>query len=416
MYNGLRPPILSTKTIEVMSKDKQKFNIISFSNQLWDFPNWTNKRHVMSRLAENGHSVIFVDPPINLGRVFLRQVLRGHWSFSRILTQTKIDPCGALVYTPINIIPIKAITASFHARRIKKLAKKHFNPKRKKLLWIYHVEIAYLPIYLKILEKDLLIYDCVDNYEAFPKYDTEEKKKEVRIKEKYLASKADVVFATAPGLLDKLKQYNENVHFTPNVGDFEKFFDVKKKIDAIPEELEQIPPPRVGFAGSLDEYKFDSKLMRKIAEENEHISFVLIGQIALKDKKAELSSLGLEDLDNIYFLGHKPYEILEKYYAGFDGYIIPYTLNEYTVGGCFPVKFHDSLAVGLPTVVTNLPAYLPFKDVCYIAEDYDEFSKMVQKSLIQDEAKKIRARQKVAKENSWDGKVAKMLDIIKEQL
>jgi len=398
-----------------MPKTK-KHNIICLSNQLWDFPNWTNKRHVMSRLAGQGHIVIFVDPPINFGRVFLKQVIRGHWNLSRILTQTKKDPCGAIIYTPINLIPIKSITARLHARKITRLAKKHFSNRRKTLLWVYHMEIAHLPIYLDKLERDLLIYDCVDNYEAFPKYDTAEKKEAVRQREKYLASKANVVFATAPGLVDKLKQYNENSHFTPNVGDFGKFYNIKKKNLKIPQELEQIPHPRVGFAGSLDDYKFDADLMRKIARDNPHISFVLIGQIALKDRKADLFSLGLGDLNNIHFLGHKPYEVLETYYAGFDGYIIPYRLNEYTVGGCFPVKFHDALAVGLPTVVTNLPAYLPFKEVSYIAKDYDEFSAMVQKALIDDDSKKVKARQEVAKQNSWEGKVFQMLDIISRYL
>ena len=401
-----------------MPNDNQKFNIICLSNQLWDFPNWTNKRHVMTRLAKRGHNVLFVDPPINLGRVFLRQVSRGHWSLQRILTQTKKAPSGALIYTPINIVPSKFITSRIHARRIKKLANKHFPENKKTLLWIYHMEIANLPTYLKTLKekRDLLIYDCVDNYEAFPQYDTEKKKTEIRQKESYLASKSNLVFATTPGLVDKLKKYTEDVHFTPNVGDFEKFYQAKKKIEEIPAEIKQIPQPRVGFAGSLDEYKFDADLMKKVAKEHPHIQFVLIGQIALKDKKAAPESLGLDNIPNIHFLGQKPYETLEKYYAGFDGYIIPYKLNEYTVGGCFPVKFHDALAVGLPTVVTDLPAYLPFKDVSYIAKDYDQFSQMVQDSLIEDEPKKIRERQKVAKENSWDGKVTQMLDIIKSSL
>ena len=398
-----------------MPKPK-KYNIICLSNQLWDFPNWTNKRHVMSRLAKLGHNVIFVDPPINFGRVFYRQVARGHWNLFRVLTQTKKDPCGALIYTPINLIPIKSITAKLHSAKIKKLARKHFDSKRRTLLWIYHMEISYLATYLRALDRDLLIYDCVDNYEAFPKYDTEEKKATVRQKEKYLTSKSGVVFATAPGLVDKLKQYNENVHFTPNVGDFKKFYNIKKKNLEIPPELEQIPHPRVGFAGSLDDYKFDSDLMRKIAKDSPHISFVLIGQIALKDRNADLTALGLGGLDNVHFLGHKPYETLENYYAGFDGYIIPYRLNEYTVGGCFPVKFHDALAVGFPTVVTDLPAYLPFKDVSYIAKNYDEFSLMVQKALIDDDSKKVKARQETAKQNSWDGKVSQMLDIIGKYL
>jgi glycosyltransferase involved in cell wall biosynthesis len=399
-----------------MSKDKTKYNIICFSNQLWDFPNWTNKRHVMSRMAKAGHNVLFVDPPINLGRVFVRQILRGHWNFNRIITQLKKTPCGAYVYTPINLLPLGAITSWFHARRIRSLARKLFNSERKTLLWVYHVEMDNLPTYLSIISRDVLIYDCVDNYEGFPRYSTAEEKSKLRDKERYLASKAAVVFATAPGLVDKLKQYNENVHFTPNVGDYEKFFNVTKTIRELPEDLENIPRPRVGFAGALDEYKFDVDLMVKTAKENPHVSFVLIGQVALKDKSADLAGTSLEDLSNVHFLGQKPYETLEHYYAGFDGYIIPYRLNDYTVGGCFPVKFHDALAAGLPTVVTDLPAYLPFADVSYICKTFDEFATAVRKSLLEDSPDKVKSRQKVAEENNWDGKVEAMLNIVSSQV
>ncbi len=95
-------------------------------------------------------------------------------------------------------------------------------------------------------------------------------------------------------------------------------------------------------------------------------------------------------------------------------FIIPYVLNDYTVGGCFPVKFHDGLAAGLPVVVTDLPAYLPFKDVSYISKTFEEFSNNIEKALKEDSPEKIKARQQVAKENNWDGKVAKMLSLIKE--
>ncbi len=395
----------------------EKYNVVCLSNQLWDFPNWTNKRHVMTRLAKYGHSVIFVDPPINLGRVFLRQILRGHWPVKRLLRQWKIAPSGALVYTPLNLVPFARLTSKWHARRIKNLAKKFFKDSATKtLLWVYHVEIENLPVYIDTIPHDLLIYDCVDNYEAFPKHDTPEKKERIRKKEAYLASKADIVFASAPGLMDKLKKYNSRVFFTPNVGDFKKFFNAKARVQKLPDDLVNIPRPRVGFTGSLDEYKFDAKLMRLTAEKNPRVSFVLIGQIALKDKRANLESLGLADLPNIYFLGHKPYATLEEYYAGFDGYIIPYKLNDYTVGGCFPVKFHDALASGLPVVVTDLPAYLPFKDVSYIAKTPEEFAELVKKSLLENTQKREIERQKVAMENDWDGKVAKMLKLVSETL
>lgn len=396
-----------------------KYNIICFSNQLWDFPNWTNKRHVMTRLAQQGHDVIFVDPPINLGFVLLRQIYRGLWSIGRILGWTKKDPSGATVYTPINLVPFADVTSKYHVKRIQKLSRKLFSPERKTILWVYHVQIRNLFDYINRLSHDLLVYDCVDNYSAFPDnqsvFSAIVSKSELMDQEKLLATEADIVFATAPGLVDKLKSWSDNVHFTPNVGDYPKFKDAKK-IKEIPSDIKDIRRPVVAFTGALDSYKFDLELFKKLVREHPSVSFVLIGQIAMKDKGADLKAIGLADAENVHFLGQKAYSEIQNYYAAFDAYIIPYVLNDYTVGGCFPVKFHEALAVGIPTIVTNMPAYLPFKDVCYISRTYDEFSENVALALKEDTPDKVKQRQLVAKDNNWDGKVEKMLSLIKEQL
>lgn len=400
----------------IKSNGIQKLNIVCLSNQLWDFENWTNKRHVMYRLGKLGHNVLFVDPPINTGFVFLRQLIRKNWNLKRIFTQIKKDGKNFLIYTPLNIIPFTGITSFFHIERIKALQNKFLDKNLKTVLWVYNMEIPHLKKYIEGLKYDLAVYDCVDNYVGFPRYDTPEKKKMIEETEAYLAEKSNVVFATAPGLVGRLKKYNPNTFFTPNVGDYERFKDTKKYKMRVPPDLKKIPRPRVGYIGALDQYKFDFDLMKKVAEENPSISFVLIGPIALKDKDAKTDDLGFSKVKNIYYLGTRPYSEKIYYMAGFDADMIPYVLNDYTVGGCFPVKFHDSLAAGLPVVVTDLPAYAPFKDVCYIAKNADEFSEYVRKAIMEDDLSKVRKRQAVAKKNSWDGKVEDMLKVIYREL
>ena len=63
-----------------------------------------------------------------------------------------------------------------------------------------------------------------------------------------------------------------------------------------------------------------------------------------------------------------------------------------------------------------MPAYLPFKDVCYISKSYDEFSANVALALREDTPDKIKQRQLVAKDNNWEGKVSKMLSLINNYL
>jgi hypothetical protein len=400
-----------------MKKD-QKYNIVCLSNQLWDFPLWTNKRHVMSRLPRLGHNVLFVDPPINAGRLFLRHVMEGKWSIKRIITKKKKTQEGVTVYSPLNTHPLSQKYSIKHSKKIDKSARGLFkkDSSRKTILWVYHVEIKGLENYLKNIKHDFLIYDCVDNYEGFPKYDTPEKKKWISNQEKLLASRANIVFSTTPGLAEKLKKYNPKTFFTPNVGDFERFYNIREKRLKIPEDIKNLKKPIIAFTGAVDEYKFNRELMRKIVLDYPSYSFVIIDPVGLKDREASKKELGFEGLDNINFLGTKDYTELPKYLSRFDVMIIPYQLNEYTVGGCFPVKFLDYLAAGLPTVVTDLPTYTPFEDVCYISKNPNEFSHNIRKALEEDSPFKINQRKEVAKVHTWDSKVSNMLKLIDDSI
>lgn len=393
-----------------------KYNIICLSNQLWLDDFWTNKSHVMSRLSKLGHKVLFVEPPINTGKVFARQVLQGNWPLRRLLTQTKIEEqSGVLIYSPLNIFPAADITSGQHISAINKIAGRYFDKDRKTLLWVYHVQLKNLPKYLDKVRHDILIYDCVDNYLGFPEnsafYSTTVSKKILVAQEADLAKRANLVFASAPGLVDRMKGHNVNTYFTPNVGDYEKFKD-SKLLTELPDDLKNIKKPIIGFTGALDEYKFDMPLFKELASTYPQYSFVLIGSLARKGKNATKEMLGLENLENVHLLGPKPYKSVNRYFAGFAAYIIPYQLNDLTVGGCFPVKFHDALAAGLPVIVTDMPAYSLFRDVCYISRSYKEFSDNLSRALMEDSPEKIKARQEVAKNNNWDGKVASMLALV----
>jgi glycosyltransferase involved in cell wall biosynthesis len=365
----------------------------------------------MTRASKMGHNVLFVDPPINTGRLFFRQFKKKEWSLKRLLTMQYVDDV-VRVYTPLIFLPFYKLLAKFHANRINNIAKKHFDKNKKTIIWIYHVEIDGLEEYLSGIKHDFLIYDCVDNYAAFPKYDTKEKKAAVIKQEQFLTSKADIVFASAPGLMDKLKRFNEKVFYTPNVGDYELYSTAQDYKNNLPADLAAIPSPRIGFIGAVDEYKFDRALLREIAKNYPNYSFVIIGPMALKDREASVEELGFAGLSNVYFLGSRPYKETPKYMSGFDVFIIPFVLNDYTVGGCFPIKFHDALAAGLPVVVTDMPAYKPFEDYCYISRSYSEFSQNVRRAYEENSPEKTRARLIVAKENSWEHKVKSLFDHI----
>jgi glycosyltransferase involved in cell wall biosynthesis len=395
---------------------ESKFNVICFSNQLWDYPNWTNKRQVMYRLGEQGHKVIFVDPTINFGKVLLTQFKKGFFNFKRLLLGYKIDE-NVLVYTPIRFLLLEKFYAKFFSQKINKLAKKHLNPEYKTVMWVYDVELPQLEVYLDNVNRDFLLYDCVDYYAGFPRYQTKEEKEKILAVEKNLTQRADLVFATAPGLVERLKKYNSKTFYTPNVGDFELFHNcVSKYKSQVPEKLKNIKHPIVGYIGAIDSYKFDYQLLKEAALKCPDYSFVIIGGSGLKDTEGSLNELGLENIPNIYFLGTVPFIESPKYMAHFDLDLIPYVLNDYTIGGCFPVKFFNSMAAGIPSVVTDMPVFTLYKDITYISKSYEEFINNIKKALEEDSDKKINERILIAKQNTYELKVANMVGLIKSHL
>lgn len=402
-----------------MRDTDKKANIICLSNQLWDYPLWTNKRHVMTRLGKRGFNVIFVDPPINVGRLFFKHLLAGRWSLKRLLTWTYADE-SVTIFSPLNFMPSNPFLVKLFAKKLRNIATQKFNaPQPKKLktiLWVYHVEMDGLQEMINNIKHDILVYDCVDNYSAFPKHDTAAKKEKVIKQEEMLAKKANIIFATAPGLVDKLVRLNTKTFYTPNVGDFERFSKVKDLVKELPDDIANISRPRIVFTGAIDEYKFDKELVKKIALDYPNYSFIIIGPAALKDRNASAKELGFGGIANIKFLGTRPYESMPKYFAAADVFIIPYQLNDYTVGGCFPVKFHEALASGLPVVVTDLPAYKSFENVCYISKGYNDFSQNIRRALEEDNDQRRKERALVAKENNWEGKVDKMISLIDSEV
>jgi len=320
------------------------------------------------------------------------------------------------IFTPVKIIPWKKFFTWKFVYQINLLINK-FPHTSKTILWVYNVEIENLDYYLKNIKYDYLIYDCVDYYAGFPKYDTKEKKEKLLEIERALVQKADLVFATAPGLVERLLKINSKTFYTPNVGDFEMFHNIKNKFkNEIPEELKDLNKPIIGYIGALDSYKFDYELLKKSALAYPDYSFVIIGDIALKDREGSLKELGLEDIPNIYFLGSRPFTQTPKYSAFFDVELIPYVYNDYTIGGCFPVKFFNTLSSGTPSVVTDLPVFSIYKNVAYVSKTHEDFIQNIKLALEENNLSRQEERIQVARENTWDLKVKNMMNLVSENL
>jgi len=211
-----------------------------------------------------------------------------------------------------------------------------------------------------------------------------------------LLSECDQVFIHSPGLLAKKGGINPNTAFVPNGVDYEAFAHPSPA----PPELAAIPRPRIGYSGWLKR-QLDWPLLRTLADRHRDWSFVLVGGQKDADVTTEpIAELG--KLANVHLLGSRPTSALAAYPHHFDVCIMPYRLDDYTKY-IYPLKLHEYLATGRPTVGAPIRSLREFAHVVALPETPDEWSAALRDALSASENTPERAamRQQVAREFDW---------------
>jgi glycosyltransferase involved in cell wall biosynthesis len=252
-----------------------------------------------------------------------------------------------------------------------------------------------------------VVYHCVDEIDAqrgMPARD-------IREAERELLGVADCCFVTAEHLLDTRRAHCANIHYLPNVADFEHFALARAPDTTIPDDLVRLPRPRIGFVGAISDRKIDVALLRRLAEAHREWSIVLIGKIGEGDPWTDVDAL--RDLPNLHLLGPRPYAALPAYLKGFDAALLPSALNDYT-RGMFPMKFFEYLAAGCPIVSTALPALRAYAHVASLAATHDEFVAALEAALCGGGAP-LAERLAVAREHTYERRTARMLELLEAQ-
>jgi glycosyltransferase involved in cell wall biosynthesis len=402
--------------------------IVCLSNQFFGSSLKTNKHLVMARMAERGHTVLFVDPPT-----------RVRWAKHKLDGNPVQQRDGNLcVYTPKNLLhipPLPALTTRYHSKAIGKFITQAQKGRLPVILWVYHFDFPRLWSIVAKMKPDVLVYDVVDSYRDFPEYSRgdspyrgtlrqlqrfdsylkrrlEQNEKAgvewVISRERELATRANLVFASHPLLYERFKVLNDNTHYLPNAGDFRLY--AQTSFDLPPIELRTLNRPIVGYSGALDAYKFDFHLLRDTALAMPEVNFVLIGPLQVSDSSDEHRAI--EGVPNVHLLGIRSFEDTALYVQHFDAYVIPYIRNNYTLNGCFPVKLFNALAAGKPTIVTDLPAYRGLESVLHIVAPGESFAEAIRRAVAEDSLPARAARVQIAQANDWDRKVDKQLQLI----
>jgi glycosyltransferase involved in cell wall biosynthesis len=246
-----------------------------------------------------------------------------------------------------------------------------------------------------------VVYYCVDEWSEFSFLD----KKTVESLERSLLSKSDLVITTAQKLYESKKRHNTNTYLIPHGVDFDFFAKALAPSTVEPLDIQRLPKPRIGFFGLIHEW-IDLNLIHYMAKAHPEWSIVLIGKLATGIDVSRFASI-----HNVHFIGQKDYSELPGYCKGFDVALIPFVLNELTLN-VNPIKLREYLAAGLPVVSTALPEIFPYHDVVHIADSMIDFTREVERALLETGSEWIKKRQASVAEESWRARVERISGLI----
>jgi glycosyltransferase involved in cell wall biosynthesis len=212
--------------------------------------------------------------------------------------------------------------------------------------------------------------------------------------------RVDSCFVMSDVLMKTRVPKSGEIHFFPEGVDLDHF---RARGGPPPEPLAGIKRPIAGYAGIL-EWWVDYELLTRCAAAYPDVSFVILGTV-----KTDIAMLSR--YPNIFSLGHIPFDELPGYLEFFDVGLIPRRINRLTVA-MNPLKLLEYLAMEMPVVSTNLPEVKKFAGLVSVAEDDEQFVRLVGEALNDNTAERKRSRRALAERFSWKSVLDRMSDEI----
>ena len=310
---------------EHSAQDTEPTTLICFSHLRWNFV-FQRPQHLMSRFAHE-MNVIYWEEPVEIAA-----------SETPFLQVREADDANVRIVVPH--LP-QGMPEDAREAALARLLDAHLASQHGPLIAWYYTPMM-LP-FSKHITPDVTVYDAMDELSKF-KFAPEH----LLDYEQELIDRADIVFTGGSSLYEAKKDRHDNVHCFPSSVDRAHFCKARaRQFD--PGDQEDLPKPRLGFYGVIDE-RFDIDLLAKVAEMRPSWSFVMVGPVV------KIAPEDLPKRHNIHYLGGKTYAELPAYLSGWDVALMPFAMNESTEF-ISPTKTPEYLAGGKPVVST------PIRDV-----------------------------------------------------
>lgn len=373
-------------TIGRSSKASYGADLICVSHLRWDFV-YQRPQHLLSRAAKS-RRVYFIEEPV-------------FDSGSMRLDIREVD-CGVKVIVPRlpdglqSSVATEAVLRQMVDRLLVSESVRDF------VLWYY------TPMALEFtrhLKPSVTVFDCMDELSAFK--GAPQKLKDL---EAELFVRADLVFTGGQSLYEAKKGQHPSVHAFPSSIDRDHFLQARTTL-AEPEDQKDIPHPRLGFFGVVDE-RFDIELLKAVSAARPDWHFVIVGPVV------KIDPADLPQALNIHYLGGKAYKDLPKYVAGWDVALLLFARNDST-RFISPTKTPEYLAAGKPVISTSITDVVrPYgnQGLVRIADTPEEFCRAAEGLLSEDHDRSTWLEQVDAflSQMSWDTTWSEMWKLIED--
>jgi UDP-galactopyranose mutase len=362
-------------------------DLVCFSHLRWNFV-YQRPQHLMSRCARE-RRVFYVEEPVGCETP-------AHIEMEK-------DPSGVIVVKPF--VPFGLNEEETNAA-MQKLVDQLFAEEIKEYILWYYTPMALN--FSQHLHPALTVYDCMDELSLFKGAPVK-----LRELEQELIHRADLIFTGGQSLYEGKRNGHDNVYLFPSSIDAPHFEQARKK-QVDPADQVNIPHPRLGFFGVVDE-RMDLDLLAGIARERPDWHLVMLGPVVKIDAE------NLPDLPNIHYLGMKTYEQLPQYLANWDVALLPFALNDST-RFISPTKIPEYLAGGKPVVSTPIrDVVTPYgkQKLVSIAETPTEFVGAIEKILQikkEETAAWLKKVDQQLSQNSWDYTWKRMMTLIESSM
>lgn len=357
-------------------------DLVCFSHLRWDFV-YQRPQHLISRFGKNTRA-FFIEEPV--------------FADGEEKMNVKLSPEGVYVATPQlnHHQPEEEII-----RKTRNLINDLFREKEitSFIAWYY------TPMALASsdhLQPVMTIYDCMDELSAF-KFAPPS----LQQLEKQLLQQADLVFTGGVSLYEHKKDHHHNIHAFPSSIDKDHFGQART-IAEEPADQRNIPHPRIGFYGVVDE-RFDIELLDNAAGRRPDWHFVILGPVVKIDPAT------LPKHSNIHYLGSKSYKELPAYLSGWDIAMIPFARNEST-RFISPTKTPEYLAAGRPVISTSIKDVVdPYQknNLVSIADDAHVFIEAAENILANQQKEQwLQEVDGFLANNSWDNTWSSMVQLM----